>query len=241
MLLTIVDQCTTTNIRTAKIFKKKTLNSYQSPVNGITSQNYQLTRLHEGYYGNITYSPTLKKFFIFGHPSIMALDQHGNEILHLNNNIKDCYPIRLVPYVVTPTHIYDLTLYSLKPIPFKIIWKKDFPNLKDWKKMYSEHYKQATVVVYSEQGRDFNNKIVDRAFLKINEDWLCFTLPSRISLKNDYFTLRTTTKQFPVKGERLLFLKDTNNKQVSDYSKSSIMNREFVLTFNRKRSLNFQN
>jgi len=107
--------------------------------------------------------------------------------------------------------------------------------------MYSEHYKQATVVVYSEQGRDFNNKIVDRAFLKINEDWLCFTLPSRISLKNDYFTLRTTTKQFPVKGERLLFLKDTNNKQVSDYSKSSIMNREFVLTFNRKRSLNFQN
>lgn len=121
----------------------------------------------------------------------------------------------------TETHFYDLTQETLQPIPFKMIWRKDFPTLNSWKAKFTDSYKKASIVLYSRYGKDAKKQSACRAYLKIDNEWWCFVLPDRIQLKNDYQTL-ITTELFPAKADRLFYLVDAKNQTASTHTKIKI-------------------
>lgn len=218
-VLLLIDLVTTINISSSKLFKNKTLNSYPFPANGITSENYSMERLNDAYYGPILFSPSLKKFFVVGR-TIFVLDGNGKTV-HSFTVPNNGHAIQAAPYVETETQFFDLTQDSIQSIPFKTIWLKDDLTWPEWSNRYAAKYNKASIVVYTRYGRDANNKSAQRAFMKIDNDWWCFILHRQISLKNDHQTL-ITTKQFPAKAERLQYLVDPINNNVSTHTKEEL-------------------
>jgi len=206
LLLIILDKCTSVNITSASIFKKKEYKSYPFLKDGVNSENYEIKHIVNSNYGLEIVYDTMNNYFIVDteYLSTQKINYKGEITVYRGYHPKQSH------YVIGENNvIYNLSKKeNQKEFVSKTINIDHIKTFIDWFGFYTSYYEKADVVIYKE---DINNKTNPLfIYLNINNKW--FLIPILEELEDE---LSNYKNDFPAKGQKLIYLKDYNNKLYS--------------------------
>lgn len=223
LMLAFLEMCTLVNVVSPAFLQSPKHLTYPLLKDGAESENYEMLRISDYTWPDISYSPS-KDYFLIIDSHFRKIDAQGNEIFTLSrgDNLTGYYTgphnIRYTPYVVTSSGIYDFSepIITANPIAQILNGDSETRFTKDyWQKLYADLYELADVVVY---GRI--NKELDRypAYFKIRDIWVVlYASKDQINIESDG-DVGTIFAGYPGKFEQMVFLKDTRENIYSNTS-----------------------
>ncbi|WBX78191.1 hypothetical protein PG911_08035 [Tenacibaculum ovolyticum] len=207
-ILIFIQKCTTINITSASIFKKKEYETYNYLKDGVNSEKFQLERISENAYNLIGYDEIGNYFIVYGDEKITKINSVGEEQFKIDRLGNVSYA-NFGSYVFTDSEIYDLTQEKIKVTSLnKII---DFSNKElnkeEFFKLMETYYSKASHVIYANV-ETFSAKNY-KVYLKIENEWLGIYISQNKSTGINFYPTGEIVKKYPEKFKKLLFLKNT--------------------------------
>jgi len=233
LLIMFLESFTTLNILSTITFNTKKFKTYKYLKEGVSSEQYVIERISDASNQTLLYDTLNNTFMVSNIVNLKIIDKFGEIINDIKLTDEINVPFR-THYAFGDTFLYDLSLNELKKEYFKEVIKppKDMSS-NEWIDIFKNYYDKASIVIY---GNSLTSKENKRIFFKVDADWILLYMGGRYHLKGDWWS-EHTFKGYPAKYNKLILLKDQQNKLYADFQDTTDaqVRRNYGRRFDEKR------
>ncbi len=219
LLLVFIQKCTTINIMSNSLFKKKEYDSYPALKEGVYSEKSEILKISESSYNSISYDEKGNYFILNSGNDIIKINNLGEIVFNIERTDNISFS-DLGSYIFTEEAVYDLTKKEVKQTILKKVIKASGNQLElaGFLNIIEDYYHKASIVIYAntETYGAKNYKV----YFKIDNDWFGIYISKKEADNNGikFYSKGKILTKYPEKYTKLILLKNPENNKYATWS-----------------------